>query len=262
MNSLRGRFGGRSRADARARMVRRGQREFLFHRFNAQSRAGQIASMEDSQATDVQLLAKLRDPHDVASWEEFVAIYRPLVMRLGRRLGMQESDAQNLVQQVLWKVAGQLGQWEGGKPAHGFRRWLATVARNAAVDAMRRRRADAARGGTSAGERLVAIPDPDESSAVYRLELERQAFRWAAARIRGEFAAATWDAFWQTMVVGEECAAVAERLGKSLGAIYTARSRVMQRLREAVTEFDWQAAELDMDRRNASGAVNDPLTET
>jgi RNA polymerase sigma-70 factor (ECF subfamily) len=191
-------------------------------------------------ATNETLLARVRDPRDREAWAEFVSIYRPLLYRVGRRYGLQDVDAQNLVQDVLQKVTRQVERWESGKPAGGLRRWLTTVARNAAIDAIRRVRPDAPQGGTSVQELRER---PDSSEAELQRELDRQAFRWAAARIRDEFTDSTWSAFWRTMVEGESCSEVAETAGRTLGSVYTARSRVMQRLKEEVNHFDWTSAE-------------------
>lgn len=98
---------------------------------------------------------------------------------------------------------------------------------------------------------------PDESAAVLEQELEREGFRWAARRIRDEFTESTWAAFWQTMVEGRSCAQVADEFGKSVGAVYTARSRVMQRLRQELESFNWtrilkQESDLDIERGRSS----------
>ncbi len=200
--------------------------------------------MTDSPETNDLLLARIGDPGDRDAWHDFVAIYRPLIYRIARRYGLQDADAQNVVQDVLHKVERQTASWDIGQPPGSFRRWLATVARNAAIDAIRRIRPDAAYGGSSVYERLHQVVERDDQSEKrlgreVQRELEREAFRQAARRIRDEFTESTWEAFWQTMVEGESCADVASRLGKSLGAIYTARSRVMQRLKEEVSNFHW-----------------------
>lgn len=201
-------------------------------------------AVTESLDTNEHLLAQVCDPLNRDAWYEFVSIYRPLLYRVGRRYGLQDADAQNLVQEVLQKVARQLGNWDSGKPAGSFRRWLSTVARNAAIDSIRQVQPDIARGGTSVQTLLHEVSNRgDSSEAEFHLELERQAFRWAAARIRNEFTDSTWAAFWETMVEGQSCSQIAEVLGKKIGAIYTARSRVMQRLKEEVKQFDWKAAE-------------------
>lgn len=146
----------------------------------------------------------------------------------------------------MQKVERQAKGWESRHAKGSFRRWLATVARNAAIDTIRRALPDAAHGGTSVRVALENVPAPIcVSESVFRLELERQAFRAAARRIRDEFTEPTWTAFWETMVEGQSCSEVAARKGKTTGAIYTARSRVMQRLKEELENFDWHSRSVE-----------------
>lgn len=56
--------------------------------------------------------------------------------------------------------------------------------------------------------------------------------------MKAEFTATTWQAFWQTAVEGRPVEAVAADLGKAPGAVYTARGRVMRRLREKIADWD------------------------
>lgn len=198
--------------------------------------------MAETPETCESLLLRIHDSLDRDAWSEFVSIYQPLIYRVGRKHGLQDADAQNLTQEVLQKVGRQASSWKPG-PRGSFRRWLATVAKNTAIDLLRRVAPDSAHGGTSMQEILHLVPAPNDASELkFRRELEREAFRWAARRIRTEFAETTWTAFWETMVEGEPCAEVADRLGRSLGAVYTARSRVMQRLVEELHDFDWDLA--------------------
>jgi RNA polymerase sigma-70 factor (ECF subfamily) len=63
-------------------------------------------------------------------------------------------------------------------------------------------------------------------------------FHWAAERIRGEFHDATWNAFWLTAVEGKETRQAAETLGLTIGAVYTARSRILARLRQMIEQVE------------------------
>ena len=74
-------------------------------------------------------------------------------------------------------------------------------------------------------------------SELLRLEYRREVFRLAARRIRPEFQPATWKAFWLTAVEDRPPEDVARSLGKTVGAVYAARSRVMRRLQEKVAEI-------------------------
>ena len=202
--------------------------------------------MNDISSTDELLLARIDDHADRAAWQEFTSVYRPLIVRIGRQMGLQVADAEGLAQDVLLKVSRKLEHWQPDQSPGSFRRWLRRVARNAAVDSIRRAAPDTGRGGTSVLFQLTNLPAVEEASQeVLRLELERQAFRWAAERIRDEFQPATWTAFWETMIEGRSCNELAEELGKSVGAIYIARTRVLQRLKTEVAHFDWEEVDDD-----------------
>ena len=191
--------------------------------------------MSEFPETRETLLLRVRDPSDREAWSEFVAIYRPVLYRLARRRGLQDADAQDLAQRVLISVAKVVAEWNVDPNRGRFRTWLSKVARNAVIDAFRRIRPDAACGGTSVVARLEtqqAGQDlaPDELNTEYRREL----FRRAALAIRSDFTELTWQAFWKSTVENQSVDDVAEDLGRSPGAVYSARARVMRRLREEV----------------------------
>ena len=54
--------------------------------------------------------------------------------------------------------------------------------------------------------------------------------------MRHEFQTSTWDAFWLTAVEGRSVDSVTQQLSKNRGAIYAARSRVIRRIQEKVSE--------------------------
>lgn len=187
--------------------------------------------------TRASLLVRVSDPADQAAWHEFVDIYRPLILRIARHKGMQAADADDVAQQVLLSVAKAV---EGYDPQRAkFRTWLHRVSQNAILNALARRKPDRGSGGSG----LLAVLNQHEAhegpdSDLLRLEYRREMFRWAARQVRREFQADTWNAFWLTAVDGRDCRDVAKELGKKLGAVYTARSRVTQRIQEKVAEYE------------------------
>jgi RNA polymerase sigma-70 factor (ECF subfamily) len=192
----------------------------------------------DYPETRASLILRLKDPSDQEAWGEFVEIYRPVVYRLARQKGLQDADAEDLVQQVLASVAAAVPGW-APDPARGrFRSWLSRIAHNRIINMVTRRFPDRAAGGELADEALARQPTAPPDSDLLRVEYRREVFQWAARQIRGEFAADTWLAFWQTAVEGRPPAQVASALGKTVGAVYAARGRIMRRLREKVCEWD------------------------
>jgi len=195
--------------------------------------------MNSTPETRASLLIRVRDPADQAAWHEFVEIYRPVILRLARRKGMQEADAEDVAQQVLVALAGAVEQHEHDPKRAKFRTWLGRVAHNAILNALTRGKPDRGSGNSAMLVLLNQHTSPTgPDSDLLRLECRREMFRWAAGQVRKEFHQATWNAFWRTAVEGRPVEVVAEELAKSRGAIYNARGRVMQRIREKVTEYE------------------------
>ncbi len=198
--------------------------------------------MNSSTDTDLDLIARVKDSADSPAWAEFLAIYRPVVYRLARKRGLQHSDAEDLAQQVFLSIARAIEGWEATPDRPGFRAWLYKIARNAIHNALSRRRPDIGSGSTTVWSELQEFPADDAFNTQITLEARRQAFRWAATEIRPEFSEVTWRLFWETAVTGHPMQEVATKENISVGAVYMARFRVMQRLKEKVTEAtaEWQ----------------------
>lgn len=185
--------------------------------------------------TRESLLIRLADAADAVAWDEFVAIYRPVNVRIGLQKGLQATDADDLAQQVLMSVSRVIGDWEKD-PARGtFRRWLQTVARNAIINMIQRSPKELAVGGSD----FLAIchevkAQSDEIEQWVDDEHERAVLRLAAARVERQVSPTTWQAFWGTASDGESVSDVAEALGVSVGKIYGARGRVMKMLQREV----------------------------
>ena len=110
---------------------------------------------------------------------------------------------------------------------------------NAILNALARSKPDRGSGDSKLHDLLDAQPTVDgPGSEMVRFEHRREVFRWAARQIRPEFQTDTWDAFWLTAVEGRDVADVAREGNRTCGAVYAARSRVMRRLREKVSEWE------------------------
>jgi RNA polymerase sigma factor (sigma-70 family) len=198
--------------------------------------------MSEFPETRTSLLVRMQSLNDEEAWSEFVTIYRPVAYRLARKRGLQDADAEDLAQRVVIAVRRAIANWDADPAKGRFRFWLARIAQNAIVNALTRRPPDAAIGGTAIRELLEEQPEPDHRTQEnLRREQRRSLFRWAAQRIRPEFCEGTWDAFWLTTVEGMSVEEAARALGKTVGAIYAARSRVMRRLKAEIEQscFGW-----------------------
>ncbi|MHC4177446.1 MAG: RNA polymerase sigma factor [Planctomycetota bacterium] len=192
--------------------------------------------MDEIPDTRPSLLLRIHDPQDERAWREFLDIYEPLVYRLARRKGFQDADARELTQEVFLAVASAIDRWDPDPSRGSFRAWLFKIARNLMINLLaRQRRHPQGTGSTDVKHLLEEQAAPaGEDSALFDRQFKREAFRWAAEQIRGQFRETTWKAFWLTSVENREIREVAEELGITAGAVYIARSRVMARLRQTV----------------------------
>lgn len=189
-------------------------------------------------STRASLLLRIRDPSDREAWEQFVALYRPVVVNLARHRGMQPADAEDLAQMVLIAISGAIERFDPEDSRAKFRTYLRTIARRAIINAMTRVGPDRADGGTDMMGFLQQQPALGPVTETVDLDYRREIFAVAADQIRCEFAETTWQAFWQSVVEDRPIEQVASTLGCSRGSIYTARSRVMVRLKNKVQELD------------------------
>jgi RNA polymerase sigma-70 factor (ECF subfamily) len=182
-------------------------------------------------STSLSLLQRLRRPSDPEAWSRFVKLYTPLLYGWARRLGLQPTDAADLVQDVFTLLLRKLPEFQYD-PRQRFRGWLWTVTVNR-YRTLRRRRPPPAVAGNDATLGEVAGPDPIEemAEAEYRHYLVQRVLRL----LQAEFPAVVWEAWSQHFVGGRSATEVAAALGISVNAVYIAKCRILRRLR---TELD------------------------
>lgn len=194
--------------------------------------------MDDSQLTRPSLLLRIRNAADTSAWREFTEIYAPLIHRLARKQGLQDADAVDVAQDVLYAVAGSIGQLNYDRQIGRFRGWLLTVTRSKLNNFhAKRKRNPQGSGDTAQQASLQSIPSGADDEAFWDAEYERRLFEWAAERVRPDFQPTTWQAFWLTAVDGKDAKEVSEELAISIGAVYIAKSRVLARLKEQIQEI-------------------------
>jgi RNA polymerase sigma-70 factor (ECF subfamily) len=177
------------------------------------------------QTTPASLLLRLRQPGEQRAWQQFVDLYTPLLFHWSMRLGLNEADAADLVQDVFVILSQRLNgfDYDRGK---SFRGWLRTILTNKWRD--RRRRATLPLAEDDAVEQVASPQDGDLiGEAEYREFLVTRALEVMQA----EFQPTTWKACWEHVVAGRSAAEVGRELGISANAVYIAKSRVLRRLR-------------------------------
>lgn len=195
--------------------------------------------MKEIPETRDSLLLQIQSQENKAAWEEFVEIYRPVVYRVAISRGLQHADALDLVQMVFVSVANSISRWEKSNEKSRFRHWLLRVAKNATINAITRRPPDQALGGDGFPQDQIEQVECDSPSELeLNLEYQRQLYLRAAEKVRVRVTEENWTAFKLTAIDGVSIEETSQELGKSIGAIYAARSRIMKQLSNIVSQLE------------------------
>ena len=192
---------------------------------------------QSSTATSPSLLKRVMTD-DAAAWDRLVGLYAPLVYHWCRRADLPEQEIADVFQDVFQAVATHIADFRRDGANDTFRGWLRVITRNKVRDHFRKLgREPGGAGGTEAQLLFARLPDdcpvgddPDDGM------MDRGLFNRALDQIRGEFEERTWHAFWLTAVEDHPAGEVALELGMTAGAVRVAKSRVLRRLREELSE--------------------------
>lgn len=193
--------------------------------------------------TRASLLLRLRaEPENQAAWKEFVLRYGPLIYAWCRRWQVQQSDAEDIAQEVLLKLAQHLRNFDYD-PARRFRGLLRTLTHHAWSDWVQgRQRAVPGSGDSAVAAVLDSVPARDDLAARLQAAFDAELLELASARVRDRVAPHTWDAFRLTALEGCSGAAAAAQLGLPVVSVFKARSNVQKLLRAEVERLESEEA--------------------
>lgn len=196
--------------------------------------------MSQSPQTPPSLVERLANTGDADAWEEFLALYQPLILRLASRCGLQDSDARDICQEVHAAVANDVEGFQPDDKPASFRRWLFTIARHRICKFLgKQRRLKLLTGGSDLHQQLKQIPDAASGDeAQIEAEYQRQLLAQVGRRIRPEFKPTTWIVFWKVAVLQIPPEQVAQELKMKIGTVYACKCRVMSRLKDEVNRLE------------------------
>ena len=168
------------------------------------------------------------------AWEDLIGLYRPLIVGWLNRQGVPARDLDDLTQDILLSVVKQISTFEHSGRRGAFRSWLRVIACRRTADYWRGADSGATpAGGSSAAVALGQVADPESDlNRRWGEEHDRYVVRCLLEMVEQEFEPATVRAFRRLALDGASGAEAAQELGLSVPAVYMAKSRVLQRIRQ------------------------------
>ena len=197
--------------------------------------------MSNFPTTPKELIDALQsaDEIDNARWEQFDELYRPVIrLFLEQKFGsLVAADAEDLAQDVLVKLIDAFKKGRYEKTKGRFRRYLAAMVSNCAVNALRHRQPE--RWQSLETVDLEALDDPAHDRTYDQLErqwhealYQRMTQLYFTHFAHDPTDRAVWDAYRH----GESSTETAHRLGKTAEAVRQQRKRILTKLQSLARE--------------------------
>jgi RNA polymerase sigma-70 factor (ECF subfamily) len=174
---------------------------------------------------------------DPQRWREFDAIYRPILLAYLHQRGLNDSDANDIVQDIFVKLLGKIRTYDRGRCK--FRTWLFSVAHHTLIDHARRKAAyEKALDGWVAHMLRGSVSDSLVMAEEWvKLHRER-ILEHALKTIRARTSSKDWTCFEQRLLRNRPAVETAAELKIEPNAVYVYASRVLRQVRDVCHEFD------------------------
>jgi len=186
--------------------------------------------------TRTDILEGLKDAGNRTVWQQYVDRYRPLLVAWFRRLGLAETDAEDVAQETLLAFSTAYREGRYDREQGRLRSWLFGIARNQ-FRAFRRRRREVRLDTDDAED----VADPTDLEGVFEEEWQDAVLRQGLETVRQEVEPRTFEAFDLFVHQAWPARRVAEHLGMTEDAVFAAKHRLLRRLRDLLPrlESDW-----------------------
>jgi RNA polymerase sigma-70 factor, ECF subfamily len=196
--------------------------------------------------TSASLLDRLHDAADNSAWRRMVDLYDPVIRGYLRRRGLASGDdADDVVQEVLAVVCRRVRDFDHNQRPGAFRAWLRTITVNCLRDHWRSGKTRPVALGGDGTDMLDQLADPDSGlSQEWDDEHDLHVVRRLMQLLESEFKPDSWQAFRRAALEKVPVDQVAAELGMTPNAVYIAKSRILQRLRQeaaGLVELDDQS---------------------
>lgn len=196
---------------------------------------------DDSIPTRTTLLERLKDWRDNPSWQEFFDTYWKLIYGFAIRSGLNEVEAQDVVQETMLAVAKHIPKFKYDRNIGSFKHWLLNMTRWRINDQIRRRKNYVAVAGednateTKTGP-VNKVPDPAslDLDALWEAEWEKNLLDTAVNKVKREVDPEKYQIF--DFLVNKEWPGqkVADAFGLSINQVYLAKHRVTELIKEEI----------------------------
>ena len=194
----------------------------------------------NNETTRSSVLRAVANTENEAAWQRFFDLYAGFVFSIARSKGLNDTDADDIVQMVFADLARNLPSFKYDQEKGRFRPYLAALVKWRVIDRLKAVRRDADLKADFMEEAKSAATTEDEDFE--EREWQSAAMEETLRRIKPEVRPEHYAAFVASAVEGQDTDVVTKLYGISRDSLYQIRKRLMVKLREKLAEV---RAEMD-----------------
>lgn len=198
-------------------------------------------TQEELIPTRASLLERLKNWDDSASWRDFFFTYWKLIYGVARKAGLNDAEAQDVVQETIISVAQKMRDFAYDPRTGSFKGWLMRLTEWRITDQFRKKQYE--KGGQRFPreqalseadlEKHVETPDLNFEQ-MWDQEWERHVLEAALQKVRNQVEPLHFQMFHLHVLKGMAADEVARKLGVKLPAVYFAKYKVSALLQKEV----------------------------
>lgn len=199
--------------------------------------------------TRKSLLTRLKNWDDQEGWQEFFDTYWRLLYGVARKAGLNDAEAQDVVQVTVIAVAGKMksGEFKYDPVRGSFKAWLLTHTQWRISDQFRKRQHDAERHPEleSKTDLMEAVPDAaaeERLAQCWDAEWQNNMMHAALDKVRPRVSARTFQIFQLHVLKDWPVEKVVQTLGVGKAQVYLARHRISAMVKKELAKLEKRIA--------------------
>jgi RNA polymerase sigma factor (sigma-70 family) len=185
-----------------------------------------------SETTDPHLIESIKDWREDAGWQRFYDLYSSSIRNHARASGLSDSEAEDVIQETMIKVARYLPKFDYNRTICRFRTWLNQIVNQQIFDAVHRRCKNLY-SSVNLDELREALHSTDAAvgDPIAQAESERKLIETCLARVRAKTNPEHWQIFEANALHDLPGEKVATLHGTSVTNVWVVRHRILNALR-------------------------------
>ena len=193
--------------------------------------------------TRESLLRRLKSWDDQESWADFFNTYWRLIYSAALKAGLNEAQAQDVVQDTIIVVAKKMKDFTYDRAIDSFKGWLLYLTRKRIALEYRRKERERVTSVSSESTDWTLeakdLPDPAgfDLQSVWEQEWERNLWEAAITRVKKEVNAKQFQMFDLYTIKEKSAQEVARQLNVPVAQVYLAKHRISSLLKKELTRL-------------------------